>query len=186
MPRFAICVVLPLLSACDLDPAQRSECPPAFEANRDGACAFSEAAVARIMKTYDNGELVKVNAEPFPQITDSDVMRNVWITPLPTVQGLDTVDLYTLIDPDGSTELPAAFPVGTVIVHERVDRAEGSTVQVRRELGYANEGGGPWWFGKFYEDGTPDNNDCLPCWTCHTLDMHPDTEGLWGVPMEAR
>lgn len=185
MPRLSLLFVA--LLGCDdfVEADWVDPCPPAFALDANGECVFDEASVQQIMRTFDQGDMALINPEPFEQITSPEVLRNVWVNSLPTDAGGDTVGLYRLVDPETHDELPAEFPVGTVIVHERVDGIEGSTVQVKRELGFENEGGGRWWFGKYFPDGTPDEDPCNPCHYCHTLEQHPGTEGLWGVPREA-
>lgn len=165
-------LLLPALAACDdLTHAYVTpSCPPTSVEDEAGACHFDEAEVAELVRTFDRGRLVRVNAVPFEQISSAGVMRNVWITP-------EAEALYRRVDPDREVALPEPFPVGTAIVHERVDRLEGHTVQVKLEDG--------WWFGKYFDDGTPDEVPCTPCVACHNEDLHPTTEGLWGVPRHA-
>lgn len=143
-----------------------------------GECVFDEDSVQELMRTFDHGGLARVNAVPFEQITHPGVMRDVWITPA-------AESLYRQVDPDADLELSRAFPVGTVIVHERIDGSEGNTVQVKREPGRVGDNGEVWWFGKYFLDGSPDVDPCSPCIACHSLDMHPTTEGLFGVPRHA-
>jgi hypothetical protein len=183
------CLMLIALTGCDdlVASAPESPCPPAFAQDETGECVFDEEAVADLMRSFADGDLVQINAEPFPQVTDSNVERNVYITPLFVAPGLDTVDLYQLVDPyRADDELPFEFPVGTAIVHERVDGLEGSTIQVKREEGFEGDEGRQWWFGKYWPDGEPDLVDCTPCILCHTETAHPGTEGLYGVPGDAR
>jgi len=194
-------VLLPVLSmtlamACDDPsadgPADERGCSPGFVDTADG-CEFSEEAVIEVMRTFDDGQLVKVNRVPFEQTLGVRVERNVWISPLPVElddgSTTDTVELYRLVDPlDDQAVLPAAFPVGTLIVHETIHREEGHTVQVK--LGdqageHADENGRDWYFGKFHDDGTPDEIACTPCSTCHNDWYRPGTDGLIGVPEEA-
>ncbi|MCB9677924.1 MAG: hypothetical protein H6737_22690 [Alphaproteobacteria bacterium] len=177
--------VAPLLSLALLacDDAPFGACPPLFTGPPD-ACAFDEGLVPELVRGFDDGRLVRVNAEPFEQITEN-TQRNVWISRLPVTADLDTVDLYTALDPFEPRALDAPFPVGTVLLHERIDLAEGHTLQVRMPDDYVNAGGGPWWFGKHFADGTPDEVPCSPCEMCHSADQRPGTEGLWGVPPDA-
>ncbi len=165
-------------------------CPPGF--TQDGLdCVFDEVAVADLMTRFDDGSLVKINATPFEQTIGPQLVRNVWVSPVPIVgaRGLegaqDAAALYREVDPFSEEMISGEFPVGTLIVHETVNREEGHTVQVKMGGDYEDETGRDWWFGKYYDDGTEDTNDCTPCWSCHTLEVRPNTDGLWGVPREA-
>ncbi len=53
-----------------------------------------------------------MNTESFEQLTDSSILRNVWVS-------VESAWRYRPVDPGG-----------TVIVHERVDGLEGSTIQI--------------------------------------------------------
>jgi len=186
--RLFIPLLLVSLTACDdytmERPAADNEppCSPGFVED-DGACLFDEVAVADLMRTLADGRLEKVNDAPFLQVMGPPLERNVWVTPIP-VEGTDltAADLYRLVVPDRHEPLPAAFPVGTLIVHETVDRSEGHTVQVKLDEDYDDGAGRSWWTGKFYDDGEPDLNDCTPCIACHNHEAQPETEGLIGVP----
>lgn len=188
--------LLPLLiltlPACDVDPdadpldAERPElCPPGFVDDGDG-CAFDEDAVIEVMRTFDQGDLVKVNDVPFMQVMGPSLERNIWVSPVP-VPGTDmtAVELYALVRPMMDEPLPAEFPVGTLIIHETIDRSEGHTVQVKRGEDYDDGFGRNWWTGKFFDDGEPDQDPCSPCVMCHNDDMRPDSDGLYGLPDDA-
>ena len=184
MNRFpALLPLLPLLG-CDTPLFAKPDCPP-LHARAGGECAIDERAVSKLMRNFDDGQMVQINQEPFDQVMGERTSRNVFVLPLPAADGLTSVDLYRMVDPfDFDDVLPSAFPVGTAIVHERIDRVEGNTIQVRLADDYANEAGEPWWFGKFYDDGTPDENACSPCSVCHSA-ANAGTEGLIGVPVDA-
>lgn len=184
MPR--ILLALSVLFAGCAESVASSNCGPAM-IDVAGACVFDEAAALDLITHFDDGSLVKMNRTPFAQYVGDQLTRNVWLAELPVADSeLTTVDLYDLVDPtDNTTVLPADFPAGTVIVHEAVERSEGHGVLVKRDDGYENAAGEPWWFGKVYDDGTYDLNACLPCESCHT-EIRAGTEGLWGVPVEAR
>lgn len=173
---------LVLTTGCDSAPA----CPPGF-LDLEGTCTFDEGSVLELVRTMDEGVLVKANSEPFIQVTGVSIERNVWISQIevPEMPELDSLDLYLSIDPyDASAPLAAEFPVGTVLIHEAVNREEGHGVQVKRD-DYENLVGGDWWFGKVYDDGTYDINACSPCEQCHDPAPREASEGLWGIPEEA-
>jgi hypothetical protein len=175
--------LLPLLLACDAELV----CAPGF-VNVDEVCSFSEAEVASLMTRFDQGELVKINSEVFMDYA-VNVERNVWVSPVPLGEDtlLTAVDLYQEIDPnDDETILSQDFPVGTLIVHERIDGFEGHTVQVKLGADFSDELGRDWWFGKFYDDGTADEVACEPCENCHSQEQRPNTDGLWGVASDFR
>lgn len=187
--RIALPLLFVTLTACDdfiMEPAPADGCTPGF-VEEDGACVFDEMAVAELMRTFEQGELEKVNVASFTQIMGPPLERNVWVTPLP-VEGTDltAADLYQLVVPFDDARLPAAFPVGTLIIHETVDRSEGHTVQVKLDDDYDDGAGRSWWTGKYYDDGEPDLNDCTPCIACHNMDARPESEGLIGLPDDAR
>jgi hypothetical protein len=139
------------------------------------------------MRHFDDGQLVRINDEPFEQVMGPGLTRNVWVSPVPLDDAPGTaVDLYRLIDPFSDEELPVEFPIGTLIVHETVDRIEGHTVQVKLGDDHADENGRTWWFGKYFDDGTPDEAECSPCIMCHNPSMRPATDGLFGVTFDAR
>ncbi|MFZ5476999.1 MAG: hypothetical protein ACOZNI_09520 [Myxococcota bacterium] len=170
-------------------PVDDTPCPPGFVVDIfDGACVFDEDSVVDVVVNMDSSGLVRVNAEPFVQVMGPAFERNVWVSPVPSREepGADALALYLAIDPeDPDGELWADFPVGTLLVHETVNREEGHTVQVKRD-DWLDENGRGWWFGKYYDDGTKDENACTPCVACHNGDTRPGTEGLWGVPHHAR
>lgn len=174
-----------LLAGCD-DTVFVEPCPPAFALGPEG-CVFDEDAVAEIARTFDAGGLVRINAAPFRQYAGSSIRRNVWVTPVPLGNGQDAVDLYLGVDPTSVAPVgdPLAFPVGTVVVHEAVDREEGHGVTVRREEGWTDEEGRGWYMAKLFDDGTPDAVPCTPCVACHSDAARPATDGLWGVPPSA-
>lgn len=175
------------LAGCDDLLAESATCPPAFSSDETGACVFDEDAVAALVRTFEDAGFVKINAEPFLQIYGTQIERNVWVTPLRT-PGLRITasDLYAAVDPDAPDRpLIDDFPVGTVIVHEAIDRTEGHGVRVKREPGWDSEDGHSWWFGKIFDDGTPDENECSPCTDCHGPSVLLPTEGLVGVTREA-
>jgi hypothetical protein len=180
-------LVLVASVGCD-DVVVGNPCPPTFREEEDGSCVFDEDAVVELAQTFRNGDLEKINAEPFLQVFAAGprIRRNVWVTPLDLREGVGSAaDLYAEVDPAADTVLDRRFPVGTVIVHEAVDGEEGNAIQVKRERGYDDGFGRQWWFTKIHEDGTPDDNPCAPCVTCHSLDIRPGSDGLWGVPREA-
>ena len=154
----------------------------------DDGCAFSEEAVQAVVSNLENEGLVLINPEPFMQLFGTLVRRNVWVSPValdaPTAELADAVDLYALVDPEVSEALPAAFPIGTLIVHEAVDREEGHGVQVKISHGDGKTDTG-WWFGKIWDTGEPDENACAPCIECHSPVHRQPSEGLWGVPASA-
>ncbi len=160
-------------------------CPVAFVVNPiDGACIFDEASVLELVTRFDDGTLAKVNDEPFVQVMDPGIRRNVYMTDYAIGEtGVGTVELYETVSPSGSDELTLTFPVGTLIVHEAVDREEGHGVLVKRHRSFDNLNGTDWWFGKVYDDGTYDTNACTPCTACH---VRNETEGLWGIPTVAQ
>ena len=184
--RFVLALAsIPLLGCQPDSPLGELACP-AGSLPKDGACAFDEPSVVELIRSMGDGPLEKVNATEFRQQFGPSFARNVWVLPVP-VEGhaLDAVDLYRAIDPEAAgNTLQAPFPIGTVIVHETVDREEGHTVQVKRN-DWQDANGRSWWFGKFFDDGTADEVPCTPCEACHTLTMRPGSEGLWGVPREA-
>ncbi len=168
--------------------APEEVCPIGFVDSPQG-CVFDEASIQDLMGDFDAGELVRINREPFLQTVGTPLLRNVWVSPV-ALEGApagprDAAELYALVDPEEvNGELPADFPVGTVVVHEAVDREEGHGVQVK--LGEpVDELGRDWWFGKLYDDGAHDTEVCTPCVVCHTAELRPGTDGLWGVPADA-
>lgn len=175
-----------LLAACGEALVPSDPCPPTFALAEDGQCAFDEEAVLELVRTFDDGGLVRVNDEPFEQIYGTLIQRNVWITPLPLPGGGTAATLYAGIDPDDNvTPLAQDFPTGTVIVHEAIDREEGHGVQIKREEGWVGEDGRDWWFGKIFDDGSYDPNECSPCEMCHSDANRPMTDGLVGVTRDA-
>jgi len=186
--------ILILLTGCNdvLVGVEEEACPPGFVEGAEG-CEFDELAVVEVLRSFDDGSLVRINAVPFVQTMGPNLLRNVWVSPVPINNAvlsagpqMDAADLYMEVDPyDHEAILSAEFPIGTLIVHETVNREEGHTVQVKLGADHADENGRDWWFGKYYDDGTPDTNDCSPCTTCHTSDARPNSDGLWGVPREA-
>jgi hypothetical protein len=179
IPRIIVPVVA--LAAC-ADPS----CPVGFVLT-DGVCAFNEAAVQETVRALGSDQLVRVNAEPFVQVLGTQYERNVWVSPVPVpeVEGLDAAALYAMLDPgDGSIRLEAAMPVRTLIVHEAVNREEGHAVAVKRD-DYLDENGRAWWMAKIWDDGSFDENACQPCSDCHSDNVRPNSEGLWGVPHES-
>jgi hypothetical protein len=200
--------IVSLLAGCadaslsaDTDDSSTPACGPGFVMTEAG-CEFSEEAVAEVVRTFDQGSLVLVNAEPFMQEMGTNIRRNVWVSPTPLDSGddesadastfagasdnaLTAVDLYLLIDPsEYDTDLPEEFPVGTFILHEAVDREEGHGIQVKLSEP-KEEDGRDWWFGKMFDDGKVDETECSPCIACHNDDVRPTNEGLWGVPTTA-
>jgi hypothetical protein len=76
--------------------------------------------------------------------------------------------------------------VGTVIVHEAVNGEEGHGIQIRRADDWDDGFGRHWWFTKLYDDGTVDDRVCTPCVSCHSSDLLPGSDGLWGTPRERK
>ena len=177
-------LALAMMVGCD-DLTVGVPCPPMHE-RRGGACEFQHDAAEWIARTFRD-ELELVNDEPFQQViaAGAPLLRNVWITPLPLGDGRTATDLYTEIDPFEPSEIDSDFPIGTVLVHEAVEGTEGNTMQVHLGAGYDDGNGRHWWFGKYYEDGTPDEVPCTPCTACHSNEVRPGSDGLWGVPREA-
>jgi hypothetical protein len=141
--------------------------------------AIDQGRLVGVARTFRD-ELERVNDAPFEQIFSDGplIRRNVWVTPLALDDGRTAADLYATIDPDEKdAEIDAAFPVGTIIVHEAVDGEMANAIQVRAS--------DHWEFAKFFEDGTQDREPCTPCVTCHSLEARGGTEGLWGVPRDA-
>jgi hypothetical protein len=173
------------LASCDDAVFPDTSCSPAFV--RVGSdCVFDEGAVQELIQSFEQGRFEEINAAPFVQIYGDAIERNVWVTRTPLGDGTTAADLYRSIDPArGDQVLDRAFPVGTVIVHEAVNREQGHGVQVRREDGFVADDGGAWWDGKLFDDGTFDENPCNPCSDCHSPDARPGTEGLVGVTREA-
>ena len=171
-----------LLTAC------APECPVGF-ADQDGTCVFDEEAVLDLVTHFDDGSLVKINEEPFMQVLGDTFERNVWMSELPLPGGgrEDTTDLYRRIDPNrGDVVLDEEFPVGTLFIHEAVNREEGHGVLVRRDDLDGDTLIPGWWAAKVFDDGTFDLNCGMPCEMCHAPSMRPDTQSLWGVPLDAR
>jgi hypothetical protein len=166
---------------CD-DPTVGAGCPPLHE-RRGGECQLQEAAA--VARTFRDA-LELVNDEPFLQVVaaGTPLLRNVWISSLPLGDGRTTVDLYRTIDPSEPTEIDGDFPIGTVLLHEAVDGSEGNTMQVHLGPEYDDGNGRHWWFGKYYEDGLPDDEPCTPCTACHSNELRPGSDGLWGVPRD--
>lgn len=176
----------------NVDPAE-DRCYPGYEPGPLG-CVFSEDATADTIRHMDDGRLVKINAVPFLQEMGPSLNRNVWVSPVPvpdwfdpnTGMQLDAADLYMLVDPSSNDVLPAEFPIGTLIIHETIDREQGHTVQVKvGGATFLDENGRDWWFGKYFDDGLPDENDCTPCTTCHNDGVRPESDGIMGVPRSA-
>jgi hypothetical protein len=92
------------------------------------------------------------------------------------------VTLYERVEPSGSDRIAHDFPVGTVFIHEAVNREEGHGVAVKRSDHTDEYNGSSWWYGKIFDDGTDDTNTCNPCGSCHT---RPETDFVWGVPVSA-
>jgi hypothetical protein len=118
-----------------------------------------------------------------PPYSYTPILRNAWISQLP-VDGtnMDTVDLYRSIDQDDfGSSLAYEFPVGTVIVHEAVDREEPHGVEVKRD-DYVDNGGRDWWMRMINDEGTIEPEGTRePCEDCHNNTWRA-SEGLWGVP----
>lgn len=159
-------------------------CPPLFTRGPEG-CVFDEEQVVRTAQTFRDGQLVKINDEPFLQVFGNPIRRNVWVSPIPLPDGRTAADLYRTVDPLSEVVLDAAFPVGSIVVHEAVDREEGHAVQVRREDTWDDGNGRHWWFVKYFDDGTVDDSACTPCEACHSATLRPGSDGLWGVPRDA-
>ncbi|MCB9698807.1 MAG: hypothetical protein H6738_18645 [Alphaproteobacteria bacterium] len=181
-----------LLALAGCDDIELPACPPGH-VDSLGGCVFDEATAIDLVTTFDQGDLEKINGEPFLQIVSATVPieRNVWVTPTPVVVEDDTLeltaaDLYRQIDPDHLAPLDGDFPVGTVIVHEAVNREEGHAVQIRLADDYDDGFGRHWWFAKVFDDGTLDENPCNPCSDCHNSAVRPESDGLWGVPPDLR
>jgi hypothetical protein len=176
--------ILPFLLAC----AEETVCPPGFTADDDGVCKFDEDAVTDLLTHFDDGSLVQVNADPYmPVWSATPIRRNVWITRLAVEDSpMNTVGLYRMINQDDwSNALPAKFPVGTVIVHEAVDREEPHGVEVRRD-DYEDDAGRGWWMRMIDDDGViEDPSARSACSECHNEEQRP-SEGLWGIPVTAR
>ncbi len=161
-------------------------CPAGFSGEAAG-CAFDEAAVLDLVTHMDDGQLVKVNAEPYmPVYSSTPMLRNVWVSPLNVPDSDLTADeLYGTIDQDNWWEpMEDTFPVGTVIIHESVDRIEAHGVEVKRD-DYADEMGRNWWLAMVNDDGTLDDGYREPCANCHN-EGYRVTAGLWGVPEYAK
>jgi hypothetical protein len=136
--------------------------------------------VVRVARTFRDGDLERINDRPFVQLFGDEPLlrRNVWVLPLALDDGRTAANLYATIDPDAEdSEIDAAFPVGTIIVHEAVDGEQANALQIRA--------GDHWEFAKYFEDGTLDAEPCTPCVSCHSLDTRGGSEGLWGVPRDA-
>ncbi len=179
--RFAPLGLLLLPAGC-----AAPECPPGFVQGAE-ECEFDQDAVLQLVRTMDAGALVKLNAEPYiPPYSSNPIERNVWVSPVPVPDwGIAATDLYLTIDQDDwSTPLEVEFPVGTVIIHEAVNREEPHGVEVKRD-DYVDETGRPWWLRMVYDDGTIDETPREACADCHTESYRP-TEGLWGVPTFAK
>lgn len=160
-------------------------CPPGFP-ETGGVCRFDEAAVLDLVRGLGDDNLVKVNEDPYmPVYSATPIERNAWVSPVPLPDGRTADELYLEINQDDwSTELDAAFPVGTVIVHEAVNREEAHGVEVKRD-DYHDETGRSWWMRMVYDDGSYDTSDREACADCHQEDWRP-TEGLWGIPTSAK
>lgn len=179
-----IAAALPLSFAACGDPP----CPPGFTpGDTIGECAFDEPAVLDLVRTLEEGPLVKLNPEPYiPPYSSNPIARNVWVSPV-AIPDEDTLasDLYLSIDQDEwATPLDVAFPVGTVIVHEAVNGEEAHGVEVKRD-DYVDETGRPWWMAMVFDDGEIDVTPREACADCHTAPWRP-TEGLWGLPTSAK
>ncbi len=181
--KFAI-LLLPTLLAC----AEEATCPPGFSLDGEEVCQFDEAALTDLLTHFDDGSLVQVNAEPYmPPYSNTPIRRNVWISRLAIEDSpMNTVGLYRSINQDDwETALPADFPVGTVIVHEAVDREEPHGVEVRR-ADYKDDAGRGWWLRMIDDDGViEDTTARQPCSDCHNEEQRA-SEGLWGIPTAAK
>lgn len=183
------------LSGC----APEGQCPPGF-LRSDEACVFDEPSVLDLVGTMSEGALVQVNREPYmPPMSATPILRNVWVSPVPVVPDCDTTaadtvaqtapELYFAIDQEGwGPALEVAFPVGTVIIHEAVNREEAHGVEVKRD-DYVDDLGRDWWLRMVYDDGTIDDQSddpyAQPCSSCHNEGVRV-TEGLWGIPAAAK
>ena len=165
---------------------QPVECPVGFVADQD-TCAFSEARIRKLVQHMDAGDLVRVNREPYmPPYSAWPILRNSWVSPVPVPGENYTADaLFKSIDQDNWADpLEADFPVGTVIIHEAVNREESHGVAVKRD-DYTDEMGRNWWLRMINDDGTLDDTPRQPCADCHN-DAYRPSEGLWGVPSDAK
>ena len=148
---------------------------------------FNEADVLELVRTLGQNELVRVNPEPYmPVYSARPMLRNVWISQLPVPNSdLDTVDLYASIDQDNWWEpMEDVFPVGTVIVHESVDREEAHGIEVKRD-DYVDDLGRNWWLAMVDDGGVIQDSYGAPCSDCHNEEYRV-TAGLWGVPESAK
>lgn len=169
-----------------------TDCPPGFVAGRD-ECRFDEASVLDFVSHMDDGSLVKVNKEAYlPPYSSKPYMRNTWVSPVKINDDRDddrtAADLFKSIDQDNwSDPLEDEFPVGTVIIHEAVNREEAHGVEIKRD-DYEDDIGRPWWMVMVYDDGSyqePDPAWDYGCYECHSESYRP-SEGLWGVPTMAK
>jgi hypothetical protein len=174
---------LAITSGCN-DVLFERPCPAFFVRGASG-CVLAEERVADLARTFRDGQLARINAAPFQQLFGSSIRRNVWVSPIELPDGRTAADLYRTIDPERDVVLDGAFPVGTIIVHEAVDQQEGHAIQIRREEAWDDGHGRHWWFGKYFDNGTLDDNPCSPCTDCHSLELRGGSDGLWGVPRGA-
>ncbi len=170
------------------------QCPVGFVEADDTAsraqCVFDEASILALVRTFDDGELIKVNAEPYmPPLSATPIRRNTWVSPVAVecAEDLTAPELFLSIDQDDwSHDLDHDFPVGTVIIHEAVDGEEAHGVEVKRS-DYEDDLGRDWWLRMVTSNGVIEEPAQYgqACSSCHNESTRP-SEGLWGVPEFAK